>query len=134
MSGRYRYMTLPTKYVEMAKKSHRIGDGHRPYRRTFSMRSGRPRSMMGNRTPTDSATTVMNSAIRVMGVRHPALLTRRIAEMSVPAWLIPMKKTKLLRYRPHMTFFKVGAIPVTVGPLEGGVGYGYCPLPIQVKG
>jgi len=44
--------------------------------------------------PTDSATTVMNSAIRVIGRRHSAWETRRIAEIRVPAWLIPMKKTK----------------------------------------
>ena len=36
----------------------------------------------------------MNSAERVIERRHSALLTRRIAEMSVPAWLMPMKKTK----------------------------------------
>ena len=32
--------------------------------------------------------------LRVIGVRHPAWLKRRIAEINVPAWLIPMKKTK----------------------------------------
>ncbi len=88
---------------------------------------------MGNRTPTDSATTVMNSAIRVMGVRHPALLTRRIAEMSVPAWLIPMKKTKLVMYRPHMTLFNVGAIPVTLSPRWSWMVYAYRPIPITIK-
>src|SRR5581483_10418190 len=29
INGRNRYMTLPTKYVEIAKKSQRIGEGHR---------------------------------------------------------------------------------------------------------
>ena len=36
------------------------------------------------------------SAIRVIGRRHSAPVTRRMAEMSVPAWLMPMKKTKLV--------------------------------------
>ncbi len=36
------------------------------------------------------------SAMRVIGRRHSAPVTRRIAEMSVPAWLMPMKKTKFV--------------------------------------
>jgi hypothetical protein len=40
--------------------------------------------------------TVITSAIRVMGRRHSAFESRRIAEIRVPAWLIPMKKTKLV--------------------------------------
>jgi hypothetical protein len=75
-------------------------------------------SIRGNRPPTRSATTVMNSAILVMGVRHPALLTRRIAEMRVPAWLMPMKNTKLVMYRPQMILFRETRIPVTDRPLE----------------
>ena len=42
------------------------------------------------------ATTVMNSAMRVIGVLQPACETLRIAEISVPAWLMPMKKTKVV--------------------------------------
>ncbi len=47
--------------------------------------------------PTTSATTVIISASRVMGRRHSAWVSRRIAEISVPAWLMPMKNTKLVR-------------------------------------
>ena len=47
--------------------------------------------------PTTSATTVIISARRVMGRRHSACVSRRIAETSVPAWLMPMKKTKFVR-------------------------------------
>ena len=53
-------------------------------------------SMMGISAPVMSATAVMTSARRVTGLRHSAWASRRIAEMSVPAWLIPMKKTKLV--------------------------------------
>ncbi len=37
---------------------------------------------------------VITSAMRVTGRRHSAFERRRIAEISVPAWLMPMKKTK----------------------------------------
>ena len=51
--------------------------------------------MIGCKPPIASTMTVITSAMRVMGRRHSALDSRRIAEISVPAWLIPMKKTKL---------------------------------------
>ena len=35
-------------------------------------------------------------AMRVTGRRHSAFERRRMAEISVPAWLMPMKKTKLM--------------------------------------
>ena len=55
----------------------------------------------------------MTSAERVIDLRHSALARRRMAEMSVPAWLIPMKKTKLVMYTPQ----KIGlASPVTPRP------------------
>ena len=38
---------------------------------------------------------VIASAHRVTGRRHSACVTRRIAEISVPAWLMPIQKTKL---------------------------------------
>jgi len=43
-----------------------------------------------------SAITVVVSARRVIGLRHSAPVTRRMAEISVPAWLTPMKKTKFV--------------------------------------
>jgi hypothetical protein len=43
-----------------------------------------------------STMAVMTSAMRVMGRRHSAWFRRRMAEIKVPAWLIPMKKTKLM--------------------------------------
>ena len=49
--------------------------------------------MITNMAPQMSETAVMNSAIRVTGARHFALDARRMAEMRVPAWLIPMKNT-----------------------------------------
>ncbi len=54
--------------------------------------------MIGNIAPIISANTVITSAHRVTGRRHPALTRRRIAEISVPAWLMPIQNTKLVRY------------------------------------
>ena len=52
--------------------------------------------MIGNMAPIMSANTVMTSAHRVTGRRQVALTSRRIAEMSVPAWLMPIQKTKFV--------------------------------------
>ena len=57
---------------------------------------GRPRWMIGNSAPIISANAVMTSAQRVTGRRQPALTRRRIAEISVPAWLMPIQNTKLV--------------------------------------
>jgi hypothetical protein len=52
--------------------------------------------MSGNNAPIDSANTVIASAHLVIGRRQFAEVTRRIAEISVPAWLIPIQKTKFV--------------------------------------
>ena len=85
---------LPVRYVVMETTSQRIGDWNRPWMNTFMIRSGRPMSISTIGAPTIRAKTVIASAMRVMGRRQPASVTLRIAEISVPAWLIPMKKTK----------------------------------------
>ncbi len=46
--------------------------------------------------PMERAKTVMASAQRVTGRRQVALARRRMAEISVPAWLMPIQKTKLV--------------------------------------
>jgi len=55
----------------------------------------------------------MNSAMRVIDSCQRALNTRRIADSSVPAWLMPMKKTKLMMYSPQEMRSR---IPVTMRP------------------
>ncbi|MND05031.1 hypothetical protein D3C83_255930 [compost metagenome] len=57
--------------------------------------------MIGNIAPISSANVVITSAQRVTGRRHPALTSRRIAEISVPAWLMPIQKTKLVTKKPQ---------------------------------
>ncbi len=94
--------------MEIAKKSHTSGE------RKFGQISrllgygisqknshGLPRWMIGNRPPIISANAVMTSAQRVTGRRHPAFTSRRIAEISVPAWLMPIQKTKSVMKKPQ---------------------------------
>ena len=52
--------------------------------------------MRGKRPPIIRAKTVISSAARVSGRRHSTLSTRRMAEIRVPEWLIPIQKTKLV--------------------------------------
>src|SRR5215831_10355255 len=103
MIGSRRKRLLPVRYVEIAKKSHasgerRFGQICRSLGYGISQKNshGRPRWMMGNIAPIISEKTVMTSAQRVTGRRHVALTSRRIAEISVPAWLIPIQNTKFV--------------------------------------
>ena len=64
---------------------------------------GRPRWTIGNIAPIISANAVITSAQRVTGRRQPALTSRRIAEISVPAWLMPIQNTKLVMSNAQKT-------------------------------
>ena len=50
-----------------------------------------------------SEKTVSTSAARVTGRRHSAWVSRRMAEIMIPAWLMPMKNTKFTMYAPQNT-------------------------------
>src|SRR5204863_4324417 len=87
----------------MAKKSQTSGDlkfgqiiRSLGYGKSQNASHGRPRWMIGNIAPIISAKAVITSAQRVTGRRQPALTSRRIAEISVPAWLMPIQKTKFV--------------------------------------
>ena len=87
----------------MAKKSQTSGERKfgqisrsLGYGNSQNASHGRPRWMIGNIAPIISANTVITSAQRVTGRRQPALTRRRIAEISVPAWLMPIQKTKFV--------------------------------------
>ena len=82
--------------------------------------------MIGNIAPIISANTVITSAQRVTGRRQPALTSRRIAEISVPAWLMPIQNTKLVRYkrperRPALAA-EADAVPQLIAPRHGAAG------------
>src|SRR5271170_6062659 len=101
--GSSRNVTLPSRYVLMAKKSHRSGErifGQRPrslgYGKSQKATHGRPRWITGKVAPIERAKTVITSAQRVTGRRQVAFARRRMAEIKVPAWLKPIQKTKFV--------------------------------------
>src|SRR6476469_3219067 len=57
---------------------------------------GRPMWMSGNMPAQATANNVIASAKRLIEVRHVCLSSSRIAEMSVPAWPMPIHHTKLV--------------------------------------
>ena len=50
-----------------------------------------------------TAKSVMASVKRLMESRHLRKTSRRIAEMNVPAWPMPIHQTKLMIANPHAT-------------------------------
>src|ERR1700743_973165 len=64
---------------------------------------GRPMWHSGMMAPIKTEKTVMASAQRVTGRRQVAFVRRSIAEISVPAWLMPIQKTKLVMSKAQKT-------------------------------
>ncbi len=60
------------------------------------------------------AITVIASADREMAVRHRERTRKRMAEISVPEWAIPIQKTKLPMYTPQPTGKEMPATPMPV--------------------
>ena len=58
-----------------------------------------------------TANRVIASANRLIEVRHSCLSSSRIAEISVPAWPIPIHQTKLTIANPHPTGMLIPQIP-----------------------
>ena len=112
---------LPIKYVMTALGSQTNGErmlGQTPraksYGKTQKSRHGRPTWNSGVWSAAISEKTVITSAARVTGRLHSACVSLRMAEIMIPAWLIPIQKTKLTRKKPQNT----GLLsPVTPRPL-----------------
>src|SRR3954447_20377085 len=64
---------------------------------------GRPVWNTGKIPAHATANSVMASAKRLIDVRHVCFNSRRIAEMSVPAWPTPIDHTKLTIAKPQPT-------------------------------
>src|ERR1022692_3115715 len=58
-----------------------------------------------------TAKMVIASAKRLIELRHVCLNSSRIAEISVPAWPIPIHHTKLMIAKPHATGCVIAQIP-----------------------
>ncbi len=58
-----------------------------------------------------TAKMVMASAKRLMELRHCCLNSSRMAEISVPAWPIPIHQTKLMMAKPQATGCEMAQMP-----------------------
>ncbi len=58
-----------------------------------------------------TAKIVMASAKRLIELRQPCLNSSRIAEISVPAWPMPIHQTKLMMAKPQATGCVIAQIP-----------------------
>ena len=59
-----------------------------------------------------TAKMVMASAKRLMELRQPCLKSSRMAEISVPAWPMPIHQTKLMMANPQATGWVMAQMPV----------------------
>ena len=114
----YQNTTEMVAYVETANTSHSSGDrncGHTVM--VYGSGSiqypshGRPVWMSGNMPAQITAKMVMASAKRLMEFLQPCLKSSRIAEISVPAWPIPIHQTKLMMAKPHATGCVIAQMP-----------------------
>ena len=58
-----------------------------------------------------TAKIVMASAKRLMELRQVCLKSRRMAEIRVPAWPMPIHHTKLMMANPHATGWVMAQMP-----------------------
>ena len=84
------------------------GSGNSQYAATH----GRPVWISGNRPAHITANSVMASAKRLMELRHDCFSRCRMAEISVPAWPIPIHHTKFTMANPQPTGMLTPQIPV----------------------
>ena len=73
---------------------------------------GRPVCSSGNIAAHATANSVIASANLLIDVRHVCLKSSRMAEMSVPAWPMPIHHTKLMMANPQPTGMLMPHTPV----------------------
>ncbi len=106
-------------YVETANTSQMSGlrnCGHTPivfgYGNSQYASHGRPTWMSGKMPAHATAKSVIASANRLIDVRHCCRKRSRIAEISVPAWPIPIHHTKLTIAKPQATGMSTPQMPM----------------------
>ena len=72
---------------------------------------GRPVWISGNKPAQATANSVIASAKRLIDVRHFWFNKNKIAEISVPAWPIPIHQTKLTIAKPQPTGMLIAQMP-----------------------
>ena len=78
----------------------------------YTASHGRPVCSIGNNAAQATANSVIASAKRLIDVRHVCLKSSRIAEISVPAWPMPIHHTKLMMAKPQPTGMLMPQMPV----------------------
>ena len=68
----------------------------------------------GNRPAQATANSVIASAKRLIDVRHFCRSSSRMAEISVPAWPMPIHQTKLTMAKPQATGMLMPQMPTPV--------------------
>src|SRR5581483_2566027 len=77
----------------------------------YAASHGRPVWISGKMAAHATANSVIASANRLIDVRHDCFSRSRIAEISVPAWPIPIHQTKLTIANPHPTGMLMPQMP-----------------------
>src|SRR3984957_20435581 len=105
-------------YVETAKTSHTSGlrnCGHSHIALGYGVNQknshGRPICSRGNMPAQATANSVMASAKRLIEVRHCWCNNNKMAEISVPAWPIPIPQTKLTIAKPQPIGMLIDQMP-----------------------
>src|SRR5215469_1694778 len=114
----YQNTTEIVAYVETANTSHSSGERNCGqivivfgYGNSQYPSHGRPTWISGNIPAQTTAKIVIASANRLIELRHVCLNSSRIAEISVPAWPIPIHHTKLMMANPHAPGIVTPQIP-----------------------
>src|SRR5260370_36437287 len=77
----------------------------------YAASQGRPVWISGNRPAHMTANSVMASAKRLMELRQDCFSKNKMAEMSVPAWPLPIHPTKLMMANPQPTRMLTAQMP-----------------------
>src|SRR5262245_37132270 len=106
-------------YVDTANTSQMSGlrnCGHRPivfgYGSSQYASQGRPVWNSGKMPAQATANNVIASAKRLIDVRQVCLRSRRMAEISVPAWPMPIHQTKFVMSKAQPTGMSLPQIPM----------------------
>src|SRR5947209_10667768 len=114
----YQKINETVAYVETANTSHTsglrgCGQTHIEFGYGSSQYAsqGRPRCRIGNMPAQATANSVIASENLFTDVRQSCFRRNKIAEISVPAWPIPIHQTKLMMANPQATGMLMPQIP-----------------------
>src|SRR6185503_1716713 len=113
MRPMYQNSTDTVPYVDTANTSHSSGE-RKFCQMTFEFGIGKRYHAYHTRPTWKTGKIAMASAARLIDVRHFWRSRHKMAEMSVPAWPIPIQKTKLTMSHAQLTGFAWPHTPTPV--------------------